>query len=146
MTRSDSTDTEGQWTAAMAAEDYQDGVVLYQGFASSSDYEPEEAFIRSDPEPWHRDRYQAETDARRALEEMKQLVLMDAGDRSGFSEELRCDEVPGFAAYVVEGVADKADDDSLDHPREFDVANFRYHLVGHLSGAELIDNLESDPA
>jgi hypothetical protein len=145
MTTPASTDTEGRWTATMAAEDYPDGVVLYQGFAGSSDYEPIEAFIHSDPEPWHRDRHLAEADARRALADMKQLVVMVAGDRSDSSQEVGGDEALRVIAYVVEAVVDKADDAPED-PREFDVENFRYHQVDSLSGAERSDGLEADPA
>jgi hypothetical protein len=148
-TKSAGTDTESQWTASMAAEDPKDQVVLYQGFFGLFDDEPEDAFIHSDAEEWHRDRKEAESDARQALEDMRLLVLAASDNSSGLVERLRSrqgNQSGGFAAYVVEGVADKAGDDSIDHPREFDVAHFRYHLVDHVSDGDLLKQIEEDLA
>jgi len=133
----------------MAAEDHKDEAVLYQGFFGLLDDEPEDAFIHSDAEDWHRDRKQAEADARRTLEDAQLLVLARAGGSPGLVEKLRSrqgDESGGFAAYVVEGAANKVDDDSIDHPREFDVAHFRYHLVDHISDDDLLKQIEEDLA
>ena len=151
MTKSSSTDTEGNWTATMAAEDYAEKVVLYQALVCSLDHDPADAIrLHWSSSEWELEPCLAEAEACKEMQgEYEELLSYgrkgtNNSDYIAQLEYLQGAGMEGFGAYVVEGLANRAEFEAADFTDEFRVEPVGYRFIDRINGEDLDDQAKGD--